>query len=356
MVVAIIIIIAGLATYFPQAWAKLQDLLGLGVAGGSDLEKAIMCAYYRCTKGCKSTEIANLFFNTGPGGQQYCKENFCHAEWTDTGKSDGKICGSNAMQHPVDLILNDESEIEKSHLNFIDCITDLGVGSGWDIIGHCSQFWGSSLVEVNKSYVVFYGEKSGCLPCGPLGIEPGGPYPNYKSVTLSPNSYKIIGVRDSGGVWPFTWDFKKVEIYTEEEFSKITCQKYGDSSSCADGCQWCSLCDDGGMNKFGKDICILSTEDCEYKEPSACGVSCPDFTKESDCSGKGCEWCDKCSVSEANHVNQWKTDKCVKPGTNCGYECVKGECGAECATDKDCSYYYMCAVLDCHCEYIGTYP
>jgi len=38
-----------------------------------------------------------------------------------------------------------------------------------------------------------------------------------------------------------------------------------------------------------------------------------------------CDWCPKCS---GTNVNSWGFDKCVDEGTDCGYHCVKGECGA----------------------------
>ena len=43
---------------------------------------------------------------------------------------------------------------------------------------------------------------------------------------------------------------------------------------------------------------------------------CPDY----------CQWCPKCSENE---INQWRVDKCVEQGTDCGYHCVEGECEAE---------------------------
>jgi hypothetical protein len=39
-----------------------------------------------------------------------------------------------------------------------------------------------------------------------------------------------------------------------------------------------------------------------------------------------CDWCPKCSGDKK--VNDWGFDKCVDQGTDCGYECVVGECDA----------------------------
>jgi hypothetical protein len=67
---------------------------------------------------------------------------------------------------------------------------------------------------------------------------------------------------------------------------------------------------------------------------------CSSYSTEIDCSSASCEWCAKC---DAKRVNQWEADKCVSSAIDCGYECVKGECGAECALDVDC-------ILPNHCD------
>lgn len=263
VLVILVVVFAFLALTY--ASDIIQYILGLLGVESNELTEAIKCAYYRCTEGCAVAEgiVDSDVFDCSP---------FCSAVPAEF-RPDNKICNENAKLYPVELDTTEDMEISKSMLSdTFDCITDRGVGSGWDIIGHCSQFWTGRLLGVDESYVDSYGEKGSCLPCS-LGTDVPGPYPDYESVTLSPNSYKIVGVRDSGGVWPINWDYKKVEIYTEEELSEMTCQNYGSSTCVANGCKWCSLCDDGKMNKFGKDICILPTGDCGYSEHSSCGAT-----------------------------------------------------------------------------------
>jgi len=121
-VVAIIAIIAGLVTYFPQAWAKFQEMLGWG-GGGNDFQKAVKCSYYRCTEGCESTKIANLAFNTPYGDNTPCTT-FCDSEWTDNGQPDGRICGWNSIQFPVELapFSSDDEFTPQSFDPRFDCV------------------------------------------------------------------------------------------------------------------------------------------------------------------------------------------------------------------------------------------
>lgn len=61
------------------------------------LEQAIACSHLRCVEGCLSAR--KLDTDTFQCSQ------FCNADWTDTKKSDGKICGDNAKAHPVEAIV-----------------------------------------------------------------------------------------------------------------------------------------------------------------------------------------------------------------------------------------------------------
>ncbi|MFH8086610.1 MAG: hypothetical protein QW609_02200 [Candidatus Aenigmatarchaeota archaeon] len=67
----------------------------LGIYKRSEFEEAIMCSYYRCTEGCKSTKIVNLL-----NGK--CLTDFCEEVPSEL-KVDDKICGINAAQYPVIL-------------------------------------------------------------------------------------------------------------------------------------------------------------------------------------------------------------------------------------------------------------
>lgn len=54
-------------------------------------------------------------------------------------------------------------------------------------------------------------------------------------------------------------------------------------------------------------------------------TGCSSYIISTECTNAGCDWCPVCS---GNLINSWKTDKCVDTGTDCGYVCVVGECGA----------------------------
>jgi len=84
------------------------EKLGL-IQPPSPLEKAILCSYYRCIEGCSS-----------PNTNEYCYDLYENS-WTDICEnpkklgfsSNGKICGWNAIQWPVEIKLKD-SKLSKS--------------------------------------------------------------------------------------------------------------------------------------------------------------------------------------------------------------------------------------------------
>jgi len=93
--IVLFVLVAAVMTY----WLIQQGLLAtnsfLNQAPESQLlDAAISCSYWRCVSGCESPQ-------TRDGDIFQCRSNFCNASWTDTGKSDGKICGDSAKAHPV---------------------------------------------------------------------------------------------------------------------------------------------------------------------------------------------------------------------------------------------------------------
>ena len=64
------------------------------------LAQAIRCAYYRCEVGCDA--VKSMDFPVG--SMQFPCAQFCKNEWTD---SNGKICGWNAQQFPVEVEVDD---------------------------------------------------------------------------------------------------------------------------------------------------------------------------------------------------------------------------------------------------------
>jgi hypothetical protein len=77
-------------------------------------------------------------------------------------------------------------------------------------------------------------------------------------------------------------------------------------------------CGDGDCDSGEDSINCLA--DCPLPLPP-----CSSYDIAGDCTGAGCKWCNQCSGPE---VNQWKQDKCVDTATDCGYECIRGLCGA----------------------------
>lgn len=59
--------------------------------------------------------------------------------------------------------------------------------------------------------------------------------------------------------------------------------------------------------------------------PQGGWTGCGSYTTPTDCTNANCEWCPVC---DGTLINQWETDKCVDPGTDCGYTCIVGECEA----------------------------
>jgi len=131
LVVAFIAIMAFIFLKFSSGANPLSDLLSLFNTGSTPnapdaavLESAIQCSFYRCTEGCASDNVKKLKNPTG--GAPFDCSSFCNASWTDTGKSDGKICGDNSKNHPVTAdVLQTTFNGEKlslSNVSFSPCI------------------------------------------------------------------------------------------------------------------------------------------------------------------------------------------------------------------------------------------
>lgn len=115
-------------------------------------------------------------------------------------------------------------------------------------------------------------------------------------------------------------------------------------------------CMDQSTNK----CCNTSDSDVVfYSKYRCCKTTCSTHTDEKNCTDASCSWCSRCENGiEQRAVNQWNADKCVAPGINCGYHCVKNECSASCdATDSSAciSSVQHCSITTdrCDCE-LGT--
>lgn len=68
------------------------------------------------------------------------------------------------------------------------------------------------------------------------------------------------------------------------------------------------------------------------------GDWCVNQLTEKKCDDAGCLWCQQCKYDvSTTKTNQWLTGTCVLPGTDCGWHCEKGYCGATCSSGLDCS-------------------
>lgn len=89
-----------------------------------DFSNAVMCSHYRCFKdrGCNDPKMETIEWNSD-GKTVNCKEDFCDKDWQD---KDGKICDYSSMQHPVEIYMSDDIQIEADSSDFreFDCILD----------------------------------------------------------------------------------------------------------------------------------------------------------------------------------------------------------------------------------------
>jgi len=106
-----------------------------------NIEDAIKCSYYRCTKGCESSEVKNI-----EGCSEFCKG----AE---------KICGEDAKNYPVEF--SGPGTISKEGLKEINlqCIApfDPSYTFTWPTISTYVN-----ILLVNRSVVTNYGEEETC--------------------------------------------------------------------------------------------------------------------------------------------------------------------------------------------------
>jgi len=140
-----------------------------------NIEDAIKCSYYRCTKGCESPEVNNI-----EGCSEFCKDS-------------GKICGDNAKEFPVEF--SGTATISKEALNEINlhCIVPYDPSSGitWPSI----SFY-TNILTVNRSVISNYGEEETCT-VGATGFEA------YKSLEITGDNLQIYSDSKTITIVPF---------------------------------------------------------------------------------------------------------------------------------------------------------
>jgi hypothetical protein len=119
LIVAVIICLVFFLILFPavqKVWGYIQEKFGL--TSLSPLEKAVLCAYYRCTEGCASDST-----------NEYCSDfwvDVCNKpEKAGLLGSDLTVCGWVAEQYPVEVKLSEDKEIgKKVGIEFTCVFTD----------------------------------------------------------------------------------------------------------------------------------------------------------------------------------------------------------------------------------------
>jgi hypothetical protein len=134
LVIAAVIIIFLVPILIRSAGAVWDKILqGLGITKPTALEKAVECSYYRCIEGCLSYKVTDEIEWEDNGRTVKCNE-FCNVPKEFRGTND-EICGWNALQYPVEIKVENDTEVGKKidDINF-DCITtddsSWGFGSG----------------------------------------------------------------------------------------------------------------------------------------------------------------------------------------------------------------------------------
>ena len=127
-------------------------------------------------------------------------------------------------------------------------------------------------------------------------------------------------------------------ILYQEPPQTFGCTKKEDcpaKTDCEDNIK-CKYCKDGIICQYFLHTCN-TVDDCPALEciEGVCSVTTSEswasgcfYSHQDECEDPkvNCDWCPECS---GNNVNSWGFDKCVDQGTDCGYHCLKGECGAE---------------------------
>ncbi|MEM5815070.1 MAG: hypothetical protein QXD89_01100 [Candidatus Aenigmatarchaeota archaeon] len=183
-IVAVIVFITLSYFIIKIAGTTLSEILSyLGIVKTSNVEKAILCAVYRCTEGCLSMKVQEISWREGDK-TIYCND-FCK-EGYDPSDKYARICG---RDFPVIVKLDSSEKIAKEHLklggNFykdVGCIisanTELDIISIIKsiLIGELSynlleDAWksligetiGNTILYIDKSLIKSYGVKEDCV-------------------------------------------------------------------------------------------------------------------------------------------------------------------------------------------------
>jgi hypothetical protein len=300
IIAAIILIIFAPMLVKVSAEVRTSILELLGLTKFSNVEKAALCAYYRCVEGCKSirmdeitwTEKDEMGKQVTVSCQKFCQTppecNRNPGDCFDDTK-DLKICSRDkSMKFPVKVTISTSEEIDKERLNTfkLDCCwSGLCYGICIETESHyASNYWTfDGGCEFNlagvKSKLV--GEKDVCVQ-DVTGLQKKE---GYKKVKIGAGTYYVVFSQSYLGlVWGSS--YKDIDIFSKDEFKSEECKKNIAKDQCeSNNCQWCQMCKDNMINKFLEDTCTSKNDDCGYQNACYC-------YSQTDCnSNYDCYWC-----------------------------------------------------------------
>ena len=307
-----------------EVWNSL--LQALGVIKPTNIEKAILCSYYRCVEGCNSPKMEEITWTdyniTKNKMEPRSCQDFCRLPCTEanvgecyTDTDDFTVCEDKSEKFPVKVTIKDAETIEKSHLKIsvsspvsidVDCILPSDA-KGPDtfndflksLLSPLSSYWNSlarslgitwgaligsferNWLIVDSSLIKSRGTESDC-------IEPlDGKTVTHESVdSLSLKKNNTIYIKT--GYQNLGWGkikFVTTQVMSNKTYTQYSCGNYliqNDCESSTLDCKWCPRCSGNQENQFGKDMCIAQTDECIYRKSCHC-YNEEDCGKDADC-------------------------------------------------------------------------
>jgi hypothetical protein len=390
LVIAVIILILFMPILIRSAgavWNQFLTSLGLA-APPTALEQAIKCAYYRCVEGCvHSTKVTEEIEWKENGRIVKCND-FCDAPYKagayEGGEDEVKVCGWNAMQYPVEIKVENDTQI--TH-DFWTGLIKESIGdnpAGWSPLigmGECGEDMGAadylvfdgntkcsydgkavpSSCEVKKGEYFIWAKRRG-LPW-PLSGERVHEYvcSNRTYILLQLDGSPVqeefevknyrIAIQSQTKKLDYSLEITKIDDSTKSVSFRIKNETFSEEKTLTASSPDYSLPTVEGyilvkLSAFKDQKVILALVYSSTGQPISPPSDCSSYTKKEDCPAL-CWWCEKCS---GLMVNRWGEGKCVQPGTDCGYHCdyPTSVCGAECNNVWECGRGAI-ACEKCYC-------
>jgi hypothetical protein len=325
--IILLILVPMLFGSFKEAWAAIME--GLGIVKPSNVEKAVLCSYYRCLEGCSSTRMDETKWTEG--NEPVTCQKFCQLpkEWDCTNHPENcysdaefsiaenkwvsknlKVCDDKSEKFPVNISLEKDETIEKSHLKdlmakdltciipsdaqgttaFSEVLNSISspLSALWNII--VFQFkleWGrlvgsfeDNWLFVDSRLIKSRGSEARCTSSYGTAVTDSSldelTVSGNKKIFIGTASFKLLNIR-----------FTMTQLIPQQEQENLQCSQNKDKDKCeAANCQWCTNCVDNKANSFYEEICISNLDTCGYKKYCGC------YSSESDCKADAeCFWC-----------------------------------------------------------------